>query len=75
MAHQLYMKRKRSYLSLGGVSSVALMTFLSERPQITSIFLCLDNDHAGNEACEKLAGENSGWISCDSVETCQKRLE
>ena len=49
--------KKRSYLSLGGVSSVALMTFLSERPQITSVFLCLDNDHAGNEACEKLAGE------------------
>ena len=56
---QLFPKdwKKRSYLSLGGVSSVALMTFLSERPQITSIFLCLDNDHAGNEACEKLAEE------------------
>ena len=56
---QLFPKdwKKRSYLSLGGVSSVALMPFLSERSQITSIFLCLDNDHAGNEACEKLAGE------------------
>ena len=56
---QLFPKdwKKRSYLSLGGVSSVALMTFLSERPQITSVFLCLDNDHTGNEACEKLAGE------------------
>ena len=56
---QLFPKdwKKRSYLSLGGVSSVALMTFFSERPQITSVFLCLDNDHAGNEACEKLAGE------------------
>lgn len=56
---QLFPKdwKKRSYLSLGGVSRVALMTFLSERPQITSVFLCLDNDHAGNEACEKLAGE------------------
>ena len=56
---QLFPKdwKKRSYLSLGGVSSVALMTFLSEHPQITSVFLCLDNDHAGNEACEKLAGE------------------
>ena len=56
---QLFPKdwKKRSYLSLGGVSSVALMTFLSERPQITSVFLCLDNDHAGNEVCEKLAGE------------------
>ena len=56
---QLFPKdwKKRSYLSLGGVSIVVLMTFLSERPQITSVFLCLDNDHAGNEACEKLAGE------------------
>ena len=56
---QLFPKdwKKRSYLSLGGVSSVALMTFLSERPQITSVFLCLDNDHAGNEASEKLAIE------------------
>ena len=56
---QLFPKdwKKRSYLSLGGVSSVVLMTFLSERPQITSVFLCLDNDHTGNEACEKLAGE------------------
>ena len=56
---QLFPKdwKKRSYLSLGGVSSLALMTFLSERPQITSVFLCLDNDQAGNEACEKLAEE------------------
>ena len=56
---QLFPKdwKKRSYLSLGGVSSVALRIFLSERPQITSVFLCLDNDQAGNEACEKLAGE------------------
>ena len=34
---------------------MALVAFLSERPQITSVFLCLDNDHAGNKACEKLA--------------------
>ena len=56
---QLFPKdwKKRSYLSLGGVSGVALITFLSERPQITSVFLCLDNDQAGNEACEKLTGE------------------
>ncbi len=54
---QLFPKdwKKRSYLSLGGISSAALMAFFSERPQITSVFLCLDNDQAGNEACEKLA--------------------
>ena len=62
---QLFPKdwKKRSYLSLGGVSSMALMAFLSERPQITSVFLCLDNDQAGNEACEKLAGEISEGYS------------
>ena len=56
---QLFPKdwKKRSYLSLGGISGVALRAFLSERPQITSVFLCLDNDQAGNEACEKLAVE------------------
>ena len=34
---QLFPKdwKKRSYLSLGGISSAALMAFLSERPQIT----------------------------------------
>ena len=56
---QLFPKdwNKRSYLSLGGISGVALMAFLSESPQITSVFLCLDNDQPGNEACEKLAEE------------------
>ena len=36
---QLFPKdwKKRSYLSLGGISSAALMDFLSERPQITSL--------------------------------------
>ena len=35
---QLFPKdwKKRSYLSLGGVSSVALMTFLSERPEVSA---------------------------------------
>ena len=56
---QLFPKdwKKRNYLSLGGISGAALMAFLSERPQITSVFLCLDNDQAGNEACEKMAKE------------------
>ena len=71
---QLFPKdwKKRSYLSLGGVSSVALMTFLSERPQITSVFLCLDNDQAGNEACEKLAGEISERYSVIRLKPSRK---
>ena len=71
---QLFPKdwKKRSYLSLSGVSSVALMTFLSERPQITSVFLCLDNDQAGNEACEKLAGEISEGYSVIRLKPSRK---
>ena len=71
---QLFPKdwKKHSYLSLGGVSSVALMTFLSERPQITSVFLCLDNDQAGNEACEKLAGEISEGYSVIRLKPSRK---
>ena len=71
---QLFPKdwKKRSYLSLGGVSSMALMVFLSERPQITSVFLCLDNDQAGNEACEKLAGEISEGYSVIRLKPSRK---
>ena len=71
---QLFPKdwKKRSYLSLGGVSSMALMAFLSERPQITSVFLCLDNDQAGNEACEKLAGEISEGYSVIRLKPSRK---
>ena len=71
---QLFPKdwKKSSYLSLGGVSSVALMTSLSERPQITSVFLCLDNDQAGNEACEKLAGEISEGYSVIRLKPSRK---
>ena len=71
---QLFPKdwKKRSYLSLGGVSSVALMSFLSERAQITSVFLCLDNDEAGNEACEKLAGEISEGYSVIRLKPSRK---
>lgn len=44
-----------SYLSLGGVSSKALEHFLSESPNIKTIYLCLDADDAGSEACRRIA--------------------
>ena len=47
--------QSRSYLSLGGVSGKALDRFLSARRDIKKVFLCLDSDEAGNEACSKLA--------------------
>lgn len=54
---QLFPKdwERRSYLSLGGTSARALTAFLSASPRTDSVFLCLDNDRAGNEACEQLA--------------------
>lgn len=54
---QLFPKnwRNRSLSSLGGVSGKALERILSERKDITEVFLCLDNDAAGNEASKKLA--------------------
>lgn len=46
---------EHSYLSLGGVSPKALERFLSERRDIESVFIAIDNDEAGNYAAEKLA--------------------
>ena len=45
----------RSYLALGGVSGKALDRFLSERKDARKVFLCLDSDTAGSEACSRLA--------------------
>ncbi|OUQ57681.1 topoisomerase [Tyzzerella sp. An114] len=46
--------QKQSYLSLGGVGEKALLRFLSDRPNIKTVFLCLDSDEAGNDACSRL---------------------
>lgn len=47
--------KSRSYLSLGGVSGKALERFLSKRPDVKQVFLCLDSDAAGCDACKRLA--------------------
>ncbi len=46
--------QKQSYLALGGVGEKALMRFLSDRPNIKTVYLCLDSDKAGNDACSRL---------------------
>src|SRR5699024_3980402 len=43
--------QKQSYLSLGGVGEKALLRFLSDRPNMKTVYLCLDIDEAGNDAC------------------------
>lgn len=50
----------RSYLALGGVSGKALDRFLSERKDTRKVFLCLDSDTAGSEACTRLAQDIPG---------------
>lgn len=45
---------QKSYLSLGGVSGKALERFLSECKEIRRVYLCTDNDEAGNEAVTRL---------------------
>ena len=47
--------QKQSYLALGGVSEKALLRFLSDRPNIKTVYLCLDSDQAGSDACSRLA--------------------
>ena len=53
----------RNYLALGGVSGKALDRFLSERKDTRKVFLCLDSDTAGNEACTRLAQSIPGEIA------------
>lgn len=47
--------KTRSYLSLGGVAYKALERYLVEHPGISRVYLCLDSDQAGEEACMRIA--------------------
>ena len=49
--------RKEHYLSLGGVSSRALIQFLTDRPEINDVRLRLDNDAAGIAAMARITEE------------------
>ena len=40
---------------MGGVGEKALLRFLSDRPNIKTVYLCLDSDQAGSDACSRLA--------------------
>jgi DNA primase len=54
-------------ISLGGVCDSALKTTLANSPDIIQIVMCLDNDAAGNSACEKIAqsyGDKYTLIRC-----------
>lgn len=48
---------ERSYLSLGGVAYKALQQFIEDHKGIRTIYLCLDNDEAGEAACIHLNKE------------------
>ena len=64
--------QQHNYLSLGGVSGKALRQFLSERPDIERVFLCLDSDKAGEDACKRLAGLLPDTVSVTRIQPCMK---
>ena len=64
--------QQHSYLSLGGVSGKALRQFLSERPDMERVFLCLDADKAGEDACKRLAALLPDTVSVTRIQPCMK---
>ena len=64
--------QQHNYLSLGGVSGKALRQFLSERPDVERVFLCLDADKAGEDACKRLAGLLPDTVSVTRIQPCMK---
>lgn len=64
--------QQHNYLSLGGVSGKALQRFLSERPDVERVFLCLDADKAGADACKRLAALMPDTMSATRIQPCMK---
>lgn len=46
-----------SYVALCSVASAALLHQLEVNPKLRSVYLCLDNDNAGNAACERITNQ------------------
>ena len=71
---ELFLKnwQQHNYLSLGGVSGKALRQFLSERPDVERVFLCLDSDKAGEDACKRLAALLPDTVSVTRIQPCMK---
>ena len=64
--------QQHNYLSLGGVPGKALRQFLSERPDVERVFLCLDADKAGEDACKRLAALLPDTMSATRIQPCMK---
>ena len=64
--------QQHNYLSLGGVSGKALQQFLSERPDVERVFLCLDADKAGEDACKRLAALLPDTVSVTRIQPSMK---
>ena len=64
--------QQHNYLSLGGVSGKALQQFLSERPDVERVFLCLDADKAGEDACKRLVELLPDTVSVTRIQPCMK---
>ena len=64
--------QQHSYLALGGVSAKSLQQFLSERPDMERVFLCLDSDKAGEDACKRLVALLPDTMSVTRIQPCMK---
>ena len=64
--------QQHNYLSLGGVSGKALRQFFSERPDVERVFLCLDADKAGEDACKRLTALLPDTVSVTRIQPCMK---
>lgn len=64
--------KTRNYLSLGGVGTKALEGFLSERKDMDAVYICTDDDKAGNDAVSRLLNSIPDNISVIRLVPCDK---
>ncbi|MCI6348401.1 MAG: AAA family ATPase [Negativibacillus massiliensis] len=64
--------KTRSYVSLGGIGAKALEGFLSERKNLETVYICTDDDKAGNDAVPRLLECIPESISVMRLVPCDK---
>ena len=67
--------QKQSYLALGGVGEKALLRFLSDRPNIKTVYLCLDSDTSRKRRLQPPCGAYAGGLDRPPPYPSFQRLE
>ena len=66
--------QEHSYVACCGTSAQPVLERLRQNPRLDTVYLCLDNDDAGNDACERMT-ETLEEMNLEVQRLCPQRKD